>query len=51
MEPSATVCGLYIAHPEASYFLIGPVGEDQMADYALRRKLPIEEIRKLLAHN
>ncbi len=51
MEPSATVCGLYIAHPEASYFLIGPVGEDQMADYALRRKLPIDEIRKLLAHN
>lgn len=51
MEPSATVCGLYIAHPESTYFMIGAVGEDQMADYAHRRNLPTEEIRKLLAHN
>lgn len=51
MEPSATVCGLYIAHPEASYFLIGPIADDQIADYAHRRGLSPEEIRTLLAHN
>ncbi|MBD5355375.1 MAG: methionine synthase [Bacteroides sp.] len=51
MEPSATVCGLYLAHPEASYFLIGPIADDQIADYAARRGLTPDEIRTLLAHN
>ena len=51
MEPSATVCGLYIAHPEATYFMVGSVGDDQVADYASRRGLTDEEVRKLLAHN
>ncbi|MDE6431217.1 MAG: 5-methyltetrahydrofolate--homocysteine methyltransferase, partial [Duncaniella sp.] len=51
MEPSATVCGLYLAHPEASYFLIGPIADDQIADYAARRGLTPDEIRTLLPHN
>ncbi|MCM1355638.1 MAG: methionine synthase [Staphylococcus sp.] len=51
MEPSATVCGLYIAHPEATYFLIGPVADDQIADYARRRGLTPEEVKALLPNN
>ncbi len=51
MEPSATVCGLYIAHPDASYFMLGPIADDQMADYARRRGMSIDDVRRLLAHN
>jgi 5-methyltetrahydrofolate--homocysteine methyltransferase len=37
MWPSASVSGFYIAHPEAKYFSVGPIGEDQSADLAKRR--------------
>ncbi|MEM7788271.1 MAG: methionine synthase, partial [Bacteroidota bacterium] len=33
MTPPATVCGLYLAHPEADYFNLGPLGRDQVEDY------------------
>ena len=36
MSPSATVGGLYLAHPEAKYFMIGRIGEDQLLEYAAR---------------
>jgi len=49
MEPSSTVCGLYIARPGASYFMIGPVADDQLADYARRRGISVDEARILLA--
>ncbi|MCD7936863.1 MAG: methionine synthase [Tannerellaceae bacterium] len=51
MHPTAAVSGLYIAHPEAHYFMIGTIGEDQLRDYAARRDLPEEEIRKVLNKN
>ncbi len=38
MLPAAAVCGFYIAHPDATYFAVGKVGDDQAADVA-RRKL------------
>lgn len=50
MEPSATVCGLYIAHPEASYFMLGCIAADQIADYASRRSLTPDEVRTLLGY-
>lgn len=50
MKPSASVAGLYISHPESSYFMIGKIGDDQMKDYAERRGLPIERIREILAY-
>jgi cobalamin-dependent methionine synthase I len=51
MIPHASVSGLMIAHPEARYFSIGKIGEDQLADYARRRGLPLEVMRKFLATN
>lgn len=51
MQPTAAVSGLYIAHPDARYFMIGAIGEDQLKDYASRRGLPEEEIRKVLNKN
>ena len=51
MKPHASVSGLMLAHPEARYFNLGKIGEDQLRDYARRRGLPIEICRKFLAAN
>ncbi len=36
MQPLASVCALLFNHPQARYFAVGPIGDDQRADYALR---------------
>ena len=51
MSPRASVSGLMFAHPQARYFAIGKIGEDQLADYAARRDMPVETLRKFLAAN
>jgi 5-methyltetrahydrofolate--homocysteine methyltransferase len=37
MLPAASVSGFYFAHPEATYFAVGKIGEDQAQDLARRR--------------
>ncbi len=49
MYPHASVCGLMFSHPQAHYFAIGKIGEDQLEDYARRRGMPVEEMRRFLA--
>lgn len=51
MKPHASVSGMMIAHPEAHYFSVGHIGEDQLRDYALRRGVPIELMRRFLQSN
>ncbi|MEX2656349.1 MAG: methionine synthase [Balneolales bacterium] len=51
MYPAASVSGLYIAHPDAQYFSVGNIAEDQVIDYARRKNMPIEEIEKWLSPN
>lgn len=51
MHPHASVSGLMLAHPAARYFAVGRIGNDQLEDYARRRGLPVDEIRKFLAAN
>ncbi|MDR0872926.1 MAG: 5-methyltetrahydrofolate--homocysteine methyltransferase [Prevotellaceae bacterium] len=48
MYPTASACGLLFAHPAASYFMIGEIGEDQLADYARRKGISEKEARKWL---
>jgi 5-methyltetrahydrofolate--homocysteine methyltransferase len=36
MLPAASVSGFYIAHPDATYFAVGKIGEDQAADFSRR---------------
>lgn len=48
MQPHASVSGLMFAHPKARYFDLGKIGEDQLRDYAHRRGLPVEMMRKYL---
>lgn len=40
MKPSASVCALLLNHPQARYFAVGSVGEDQTADYTARAGHP-----------
>jgi 5-methyltetrahydrofolate--homocysteine methyltransferase len=42
MLPAASVSGFYFAHPEATYFAVGTVGEDQSADFAHRSAMTVE---------
>ena len=51
MVPAASVSGLYFAHPEARYFTVGRVGDDQVVDYASRKGLPVEEVERWLSPN
>ena len=51
MKPHASVSGFMFAHPQAHYFSLGKIGEDQLIDYARRRGLPVETLRKFLAAN
>jgi 5-methyltetrahydrofolate--homocysteine methyltransferase len=48
MYPAAAISGLYFAHTDAHYFSVGKVMRDQVEDYALRKKMKIEEIEKWL---
>lgn len=48
MYPAASVCGWYFAHPESKYFGVGKINEDQLLDYAARKGMPIEEVKRWL---
>jgi 5-methyltetrahydrofolate--homocysteine methyltransferase len=51
MLPAASVAGFYLAHPDARYFAVGRIGEDQLVDFATRSGLDIAEARRRLAPN
>jgi 5-methyltetrahydrofolate--homocysteine methyltransferase len=48
MMPAASVSGLYFVHPEARYFTVGRVGDDQVAAYARRKGESIEQVERWL---
>ena len=49
MTPAASVSGFYMAHPQAQYFNVGRIGEDQLADWAARQQLALADARRSLA--
>lgn len=51
MLPTSAVSGFYFGHPDASYFGVARVGEDQLADYAERRGVDIETATRWLRPN
>ncbi|MBS1533649.1 MAG: methionine synthase [Bacteroidetes bacterium] len=51
MWPAASVSGYYLAHPQSKYFGLGKIKDDQVADYAQRRGITIQEAQKWLAPN
>ncbi len=48
MTPAASVSGWYLAHPAARYFGVGKIDRDQLADYARRKGLRLDEAEALL---
>lgn len=51
MWPASSVSGYYFANPKSRYFGLGKIKEDQVADYAERRGISIEEATKWLSPN
>ena len=51
MTPASSVSGLYFGHPEARYFAVGPVGRDQVEDYASRKGVTVGEAERWLRPN
>jgi 5-methyltetrahydrofolate--homocysteine methyltransferase len=51
MVPTASVSGLYFAHPQAHYFAVGKINRDQVEDYAERKGMRVEEVERWLAPN
>ncbi len=51
MTPAASVSGFYLAHPEATYFNVGRVGDDQITDLATRSGVEEPTLRTLLGPN
>ncbi len=51
MKPNASICGLHISHPQAFYFIVGKIGDDQKESYAKQRGKKIEDIEKWLVNN
>lgn len=49
MTPHASVSGFMFAHPKSRYFELGKIGDDQLRDYARRRGVPVELMRRFLA--
>src|SRR6478752_5165374 len=49
MWPGASVCGLYLGHPESHYFGVGKIERDQVEDYATRKGWSVAEAERWLA--
>ena len=49
MTPAASVSGFYLAHPQAQYFNVGRIGDDQLQDWAQRQELAVDDARRHLA--
>ena len=51
MLPAASVSGFYFAHPDARYFSVDRITEDQVENYARRKNISIQEVERWLAPN
>ncbi len=51
MWPGASVSGWYFSHPESQYFVVGRLGQDQVADYARRKGWTLKEAERWLSPN
>ncbi len=49
MTPAASVSGFYLAHPAATYFNVGRIGDDQLRDWARRERLDFAQAQRMLA--
>lgn len=48
MYPASSVCGWYFAHPDSKYFGVGKITQDQVVDYAARKKMSLDDVERWL---
>jgi len=51
MLPTAAVSGFYFGHPQAEYFGVARIGQDQLEDYATRRGIDVALATRYLRPN
>ncbi|SDC37149.1 methionine synthase (B12-dependent) [Cupriavidus sp. YR651] len=51
MTPAASVSGFYLSHPDATYFSVGKIGQDQLEDMVARRGEDRATMERALAPN
>lgn len=51
MLPTAAVSGFYFGHPQAEYFGVARIGQDQLEDYAVRRGIDKDLATRYLRPN
>lgn len=51
MLPTAAVSGFYFGHPQAEYFGVARIGQDQLEEYAARRGVSVEQATRWLRPN
>ncbi|MDX1427582.1 MAG: vitamin B12 dependent-methionine synthase activation domain-containing protein, partial [Salegentibacter mishustinae] len=51
MWPAASVSGYYFGNPEARYFGLGKIKDDQVKDFAERKGVPLKKAEKWLNQN
>ena len=49
IQPSTSICGMFIFHREARYFPVGRIDRAQLTDYCRRRGITVEEGERLLS--
>lgn len=49
MDPASSVCGWYFSHPESKYFGINSIDHSQLLDYAVRKNMPVDDVKKWLS--
>jgi 5-methyltetrahydrofolate--homocysteine methyltransferase len=49
MTPTAAISGWYFSHPDAQYFNVGKIDQDQLQSYALRKAMQVEVAERWLA--
>jgi 5-methyltetrahydrofolate--homocysteine methyltransferase len=50
MRPEASICGFYFSAPDSRYFAVGPIGPDQLADYAARGRESLDSASRALGN-
>ena len=51
INPTASVSGIILSHPQSKYFVVGPIDQNQLEDYAQRRGVSVTEMSRFLRSN
>lgn len=51
MQPTAAVSGIVFAHPEAQFFNIGIITDEQLADYSRRSDVSVDDLKRMMPNN